>query len=74
VRHPGIDPGRRLNRRVAPQPGVTSMPSNSTVEALMTQVESGDYVGAIENFYHADASMQENNDPPRVGRDILVAG
>lgn len=50
------------------------MPAQDTVEAFMAVVESGDYVGAIERFYDAAASMQENNDPPRVGRDVLVQG
>ncbi|MGO9357702.1 MAG: nuclear transport factor 2 family protein [Xanthobacteraceae bacterium] len=50
------------------------MPAESTVEALIAQVESGDYVGAIERFYDSDASIQENNDPPRRGRDVLVDG
>jgi hypothetical protein len=36
-------------------------------------VESGDYVGAIEQFYAADASTRENNGAPRVGRDNLMA-
>jgi len=49
------------------------MPAQATVEAFLSHVESGDYVGAIEQFYHPDASMQENNDAPRRGRDLLVA-
>jgi len=32
------------------------------------------YVEAIEAFYHDDASMQENLDPPRRGRDTLIKG
>lgn len=50
------------------------MPDRQTVEAFALAVESGDYVEAIERFYDADASMQENNAAPRVGRDTLVAG
>lgn len=50
------------------------MPSEQTLHDFVTTVESGDYVGAIERFYHPEASMQENNDAPRVGRDLLVAG
>ena len=49
------------------------MPSPATVEAFLSTVESGDHVGAIERFYAPDASMQENQDPPRVGRDLLMA-
>ena len=50
------------------------MPCENTVQAFMELVESGDYVGAIERYYHADASMQENDDAPRKGRDALVEG
>jgi hypothetical protein len=54
--------------------GASVMPSRDTVEAFVALVESGDYVGAIERFYAGDASMQENNDAPRVGRATLLAG
>jgi len=50
------------------------MPNPATVESFMALVEAGQYVDAIERFYAANASMQENGDPPRVGRDLLVAG
>lgn len=50
------------------------MPTPKTVEAFVATVESGDYVGAIERFYAPDASMQENTDPPRVGREVLAEG
>ena len=36
-------------------------------------VLSGRHDQAILDFYHPDASMQENQAPPRVGRDRLVA-
>jgi SnoaL-like protein len=49
------------------------MPSKATVDAFVALVESGDYVGAIEQFYVADASTRENNGAPRVGRDNLMA-
>jgi ketosteroid isomerase-like protein len=49
------------------------MPSRQTVAAFVAAVESGDHVGAIEQFYHEDASMQENGAEPRRGRDLLVA-
>ena len=49
------------------------MPSKATVDAFVALVESGDYVGAIEQFYAADASTRENNGAPRVGRDNLMA-
>lgn len=49
------------------------MPSKATVDAFVALVESGDYVGAIEQFYAADASTRENNGAPRAGRDNLMA-
>jgi SnoaL-like domain len=50
-----------------------AMPSKATVDAFIALVESGDYVGAIEQFYTADASTRENHGAPRVGRDNLMA-
>ncbi len=49
------------------------MPTRETVEAFAAQVLSGDHVGAIRDWYAEDASMQENQDQPRVGRDLLMA-
>ena len=48
------------------------MPSVERVKALIHLVEQGRYVEAIEAFYHEDASMQENLDPPRRGRAALA--
>ena len=48
------------------------MPSRERVEALIARVEAGKYVEAIGEFYAEDASMQENLQPPRKGRDALV--
>lgn len=50
------------------------MPSRQTVEAFAAAVEAGRFVEAIVDFYAEGASMQENTDPPRVGRDLLVEG
>ena len=50
------------------------MPSRERVAALIAMVEQGKYVEAIEEFYTPDATMQENNAPPRVGRDKLIEG
>jgi len=50
------------------------MPDQATVLSFMDAVEGGDFVSAIESYYHSDASIQENNEPPRVGRDLLVQG
>lgn len=49
------------------------MPSRERVREFIAAVERGDYVGAIENYYHPNASMHENTAPPRVGREALVA-
>lgn len=49
------------------------MPSPETLEKFIARVESNAHVEAIEEFYTEHASMQENNEPPRVGRDTLVA-
>lgn len=49
------------------------MPSAATLESFIARVESNAHVEAIEEFYTEDASMQENNEPPRAGRDKLVA-
>jgi ketosteroid isomerase-like protein len=50
------------------------MPSRQTVDAFVAQVVSGDHVGAIRDWYHDDAWMQENQAPPREGgREALMA-
>jgi hypothetical protein len=49
------------------------MPSRERVLALVAMVENARFVEAIEEFYHPHASMQENQEPPRIGRDLLVA-
>jgi ketosteroid isomerase-like protein len=49
------------------------MPDRARVNAFVAAVVSGDHVGAIADYYHEDASMQENLDPPRQGRDGLMA-
>jgi ketosteroid isomerase-like protein len=48
------------------------MPSRERVEAFIAKVVSGDHVGAIAEFYHEDASMQEPGKAPRYGREILI--
>ena len=48
------------------------MPKRSTVEAFAATVESNDHVNAILNFYAPDARTQENDNPPRIGRDLLA--
>jgi ketosteroid isomerase-like protein len=49
------------------------MPSRERVEAFIAAVVAGDHVRAIADFYHEDASMQENLQPPRRGRAALMA-
>ena len=49
------------------------MPSNATLERFIARVESNAHVEAIEEFYTEHATMQENHEPPRRGRDALVA-
>lgn len=49
------------------------MPSRQTVKDFVALVEQSQFVQAIEQFYAPHASMQENGEPPRVGRDVLVA-
>ena len=48
------------------------MPSRERVQALIAMVEQGKYVEAIEAFYAEDATMQENNAPPRGPREKLI--
>ena len=43
------------------------MPSRQTIDAFIAQVVAGDHVGAIRDWYHEDAWMQENQAPPRQG-------
>ena len=49
------------------------MPKPETVERFIARVEENKHVEAIEEFYTEHASMRENHEPPRVGRDVLVA-
>lgn len=49
------------------------MPSAQTLQAFINRVVEGAHAEAIEEFYTANASMQENGAAPRVGRDLLVA-
>ena len=48
------------------------MPDKQRLAAFVAMVESGRHVEAIEDFYHPEASMQENLNPPRVGRALLI--
>ena len=48
------------------------MPDRKRVEAFIAAVVGGDHVKAIEDYYHEDASMQENLKEPRKGRALLM--
>ena len=48
------------------------MPTQYTVERFVALVEAGANVEAIEEFYALSATVQENDQPPRVGRQALV--
>lgn len=49
------------------------MPSREVVTSFVQMVEAGQFVEAMEKYYAADASAQENNEPPRLGRPVLIA-
>ena len=49
------------------------MPKPATIERFIARVEENAHVEAVEEFYTASASMQENQLPARVGRDAHVA-
>ncbi len=49
------------------------MPDRDRVQAFVALVEQGQYVEALEGFYHPHASMQDNQQEPRLGRDRLIA-
>jgi hypothetical protein len=48
------------------------MPTNETLQRFIARVEQNAHAEAIEEFYAADASMQENQQAPRIGRDLLI--
>lgn len=48
------------------------MPGRESVRHLIALVERGKFVEALLAFYAEDATMQENNQPPRVGLEALV--
>lgn len=49
------------------------MPSSETLERFIARVEDNEHVEACECFYTANSTMQENQSPPRLGRDAHVA-
>jgi hypothetical protein len=49
------------------------MPSAKTVSEFIADVLTNDHAGASERWYTEDASVQENQEAPLIGRDLLVA-
>src|SRR6185369_227655 len=49
------------------------MPAAETLERFIALVEQNAHVEAVQGFYTADASMQENQSAPRIGRESHVA-
>ena len=49
------------------------MPTSETLERFIALVEQNAHVEACEQFYTENSAMQENQLPPRVGRDAHVA-
>ena len=45
------------------------MPSPEVLERFVAKVETNEHAEAIEQFYAVNASMRENEKPPRRGRD-----
>jgi ketosteroid isomerase-like protein len=50
------------------------MPTLARVKAFIARVEAFDYVAALEEFYHPDATMQENQGPIRSTLPTLIEG
>lgn len=49
------------------------MPTADTLERFIALVEQNLHIEVVEAFYTEDASMQENQSAPRIGRDSHVA-
>ena len=52
---------------------VKRMSSLETLERFIARVEQNAHAEACEEFYAENSSMQENQSPPRIGRDAHVA-
>ncbi len=48
------------------------MPTSATLERFIARVEANAHAEACEEFYTEDSSMQENQAPPRLGRDACT--
>jgi ketosteroid isomerase-like protein len=49
------------------------MPTDHRFKSFVAVVQAGRYVEAIRDFYHDDATMQENGKEPRIGLAALIA-
>jgi hypothetical protein len=49
------------------------VPSPETLERFIAMVETNAHAEACEAFYTPNSSMQENQAPPRIGRELHVA-
>jgi ketosteroid isomerase-like protein len=49
------------------------MPSRERVQSFIDAVLAKNFVQSIRDFYAEDATAQENLNPPRVGREALIA-
>jgi hypothetical protein len=49
------------------------VPTTETLDRFIRRVEENAHAEALEEFYTEDASMQENQAPPRIGRDAHIA-
>ena len=49
------------------------MPTTETLERFIARVEQNAHAEALEEFYTETSSMQENQNPPRVGRALHIA-
>jgi hypothetical protein len=52
---------------------IDCMPTSETLERFISLVEENAHAEACEQFYTENSSMQENQSPPRKGRDAHVA-
>jgi hypothetical protein len=50
------------------------MPTQQTLDSFIAMVERNAHAEACEAFYTERSTMQENQSPPRIGRDAHVAG
>jgi hypothetical protein len=49
------------------------MPRREYVESFLKMFAAGEFVEAMETYCAGDATMQENNKPPRAGLLALIA-